>query len=111
MPLVRVNCPENSFTAEQKAKLAPLLVDALMRQEVDPVTEAGKEGTLCIFNEIATDNCFPGGKGPDLHTATPFWVVELLADAGFFNQTRRDAAQRKSRSICPPRPNSPVHST
>jgi hypothetical protein len=42
MPLIRVNCPENSLTAEQKAKLAPLLVDALMRQEVDPVTEAGK---------------------------------------------------------------------
>jgi hypothetical protein len=33
-----------------------------MRQEVDPVTEAGKEGTLLIFNEIATRNCFPGGK-------------------------------------------------
>ena len=93
MPLIRINCPENSFTAEQKAKLAPLLIDALMRQEVDPVTEAGKEGTLCIFNEIATQNCFPGGKGPDLHTARPFWVVELFADAGFFNQKRRDAAQ------------------
>ena len=93
MPLIRINCPENSFTAEQKAKLAPLLIDALMRQEVDPVTEAGKEGTLCIFNEIATDNCFPGGQGPDLHTTRPFWVVELFADAGFFNQKRRDAAQ------------------
>ena len=23
----------------------------------------------------------------------PFWVVELFADAGFFNQKRRDAAQ------------------
>jgi hypothetical protein len=48
--------PRNSLTAEQKAKLAPLLIDALMRQEVDPVTEAGKEGTLCVFNEIATHN-------------------------------------------------------
>ena len=54
MPLIRINCPENSLTAEQKAKLAPLLIDALMRQEVDPVTEAAKAGTFCIFNEIAT---------------------------------------------------------
>ena len=92
MPLIRINCPENSFTAEQKAKLAPLLIDALMRQEVDPVTEAGKDGTLLIFNEISTDNCFPGGK-VDLHTTRSFWVVELFADAGFFNQERRDAAQ------------------
>jgi len=92
MPLIRINCPENSLTAEQKAKLAPLLIDALMRQEVDPVTEAGKAGTFCIFNEIATRNCFPGGK-LDLHTEEPFWMVELYADAGFFNQKRRDAAQ------------------
>ena len=90
MPPIRINCPENSFTAEQKAKLAPLLIDALMRQEVDPVTEAGKEGTLLIFNEIARRNCFPGGK---LDPKRAFWVVELFADAGFFNQKRRDAAQ------------------
>ena len=60
MPLIRITCPQDSFTAEQKAKLVPLLIDALMRQEVDPVTEAGKDGTLCVFNEIATHNCFPG---------------------------------------------------
>jgi len=41
MPLIRINSPENAFTPEQKAKLAPLLIDALMRQEVDPVTDAG----------------------------------------------------------------------
>src|SRR5262245_46340903 len=39
MPLIRVTSPENSFTAEQKAQLAPLLVDAVMVEEVDPVTE------------------------------------------------------------------------
>jgi hypothetical protein len=70
----------------------PLLVDALMRQEVDPVTEAAKDGTLTIFNEIATHNFFPGAK-VDPHTTRPFWIVELFADAGFFNQKGRDAAQ------------------
>ena len=54
MPLIRINCPENSLTAEQKAKLAPLLIDALMRQEVDPVTEAGKEGTLYLQRDRDT---------------------------------------------------------
>jgi len=76
MPVIRINCPEDSLTAEQKAKLAPLLIDALMRQEVDPVTENGKQGTLLVFNEIATRNCFVGGKS-DVHTTKPFWVVAL----------------------------------
>jgi len=89
MPLIRINCPEGSLTPKQKSQLAPLLIDALMRQEVDPVTEAGKEGTLCFFNEAATHNCFPGGK----QAQGAWWVVELFADAGFFNQKRRDAAQ------------------
>jgi hypothetical protein len=43
-----------------------------------------------IFNEISTNNCFPAER----LTSTPqghFWVVELFADAGFFNQKRRDA--------------------
>jgi hypothetical protein len=34
------------LTPEQKRQPAPLIIDALMRQDVDPVTEAGKEGTL-----------------------------------------------------------------
>ena len=42
MPLIRINCPENSFTAEQKAKLAPLLIDALMRQEVTLLPKPGR---------------------------------------------------------------------
>jgi len=92
MPLIRINCPEGSLTPKQKSQLAPLLIDALMRQEVDPVTEAGKEGTLCFFSESAAHNCFPGGK-PYVEHKEPFWVVELFADAGFFNQKRRDAAQ------------------
>src|SRR5262249_19042188 len=92
MPLIRINCPEDSLTNDQKAKLAALLIDALMRQEVDPVTENGKQGTLLVFNEIAHRNCFVAGKA-DLDGTTPFWVVELFADAGFFNQKRRDTAQ------------------
>ena len=92
MPLIRINCPEGSLSSKQKSQLAPLLIDALMRQEVDPVTEAGKKGTACFFQEFPAHNCFPGGK-EDAETKEPFWVVELFADAGFFNQNRRDAAQ------------------
>ena len=44
MPLIRVTCPENSFTAEQEAELAPLLVEAVMVEEVDPVSEACGRG-------------------------------------------------------------------
>jgi Tautomerase enzyme len=34
MPFIRVNCPKGALTAEQKAKLAPRLVHALIRQEI-----------------------------------------------------------------------------
>jgi phenylpyruvate tautomerase PptA (4-oxalocrotonate tautomerase family) len=99
MPLIRINCPQNSFTAEQKAKLAPLLIampSCGRRLTLSPRLERRARfaclSTLCVFNEIATDNWSPGGN-VDLHTKRPFWVVELFADAGFFNQKRRDDAQ------------------
>jgi phenylpyruvate tautomerase PptA (4-oxalocrotonate tautomerase family) len=85
MPVIRVTCPENALTAEQKEKLAPLLIDAVMRQEVDPVTDEARMATFIAFNEIPQQNCFPGNN--------PFWLVEGFTAAGFFTQTRRDAAQ------------------
>ncbi|MGW7530154.1 tautomerase family protein [Streptomyces sp. NPDC054783] len=84
MPCIRVTCPENSLTAEQKEQLAPLLIDAVMVQEVDPVTEPARNGTFIVFNEIPQRNCFMGNE--------PFWLVEGITAAGFFNQKRREAA-------------------
>jgi phenylpyruvate tautomerase PptA (4-oxalocrotonate tautomerase family) len=62
MPVIRVSCPANALTAEQKAQLAPLLTDGVMGQEVDPVTDAGRDVTSLMFNEIADHNCFIGGR-------------------------------------------------
>jgi phenylpyruvate tautomerase PptA (4-oxalocrotonate tautomerase family) len=84
MPVIRVTCPENALTAEQKAKLAPLLIDGVMRQEVDPVTEVARNATFLVYNEIPQQNCFM--------TSEPFWLVEGITAAGFFTQQRRDAA-------------------
>ena len=33
MPIIRVTYPEKGLTNQQKDKLAPLLIDAVMRQE------------------------------------------------------------------------------
>ncbi|MBV9514950.1 MAG: hypothetical protein JO280_13065, partial [Mycobacteriaceae bacterium] len=85
MPLIRVTSPENSFSAEKKAELAPLLVDAVMVEEVDPVTEAARDAVFIVFNDVPRPNAF-GANGQ------PFWLVESFVDAGFFNQARRDAA-------------------
>jgi phenylpyruvate tautomerase PptA (4-oxalocrotonate tautomerase family) len=93
MPLIRVNCPANALTAEQKAQLAPLLTDGVMDQELDPVTDAGKEVTVLMFNEIAEHNCFIGDTPLAKHPGDTFWVVETIVAAGFFNQARRDAIQ------------------
>ncbi|MBV9689871.1 MAG: tautomerase family protein [Ktedonobacteraceae bacterium] len=84
MPVLRITCPEKALTAEQKEKLAPLLIDAVMLQEVDPITDEARNGTFIVFNEIPQQNCFLGKD--------PFWLVEAITAAGFFTQTRRDAA-------------------
>jgi phenylpyruvate tautomerase PptA (4-oxalocrotonate tautomerase family) len=35
MPFIRINCPKGALTEDQKAKLAPHLVEALIRQEIN----------------------------------------------------------------------------
>lgn len=93
MPFIRVNYPKHALTAEQKAKLAPLLVEALISQEIDPVTEIGRAATALMFNEIDEHNCFPGGVPLVEHPEKKFWIVEAVVAASFFNQARRDAMQ------------------
>jgi hypothetical protein len=44
-PAIRVTYSENALTADQKAELAPLLIDAVMLQEVNPITEAARHIT------------------------------------------------------------------
>ena len=86
MPLIRVTSPENSFSAEQKAQLAPLLVDAVMVEEVSPVTKAARDATFIVYHDVPRHDAI-GANGQ------PFWLVESFVDAGFFSQPRRDAAQ------------------
>jgi phenylpyruvate tautomerase PptA (4-oxalocrotonate tautomerase family) len=93
MPFIRVNCPKGALTADQKAKLAPRLVEALIRQEIDPVTEIGTAATGFFFNEIEVNNCFPGGVPLTEHPEKTFWTVEAFVAASFFSQPRRDEMQ------------------
>src|SRR5260370_18775947 len=95
MPIIRVTCPEKALTAEQKAQLAPLLTDGVMGQEIDPVTDTGRDLTSLMFNEIADHNCFIGGRPVDKpkHPGDTFWLVEIMVAAGFFDQARREAVQ------------------
>src|SRR5260370_13866890 len=66
-----------------------------MCQEVDPVTDAGRDVTSLMFNEIADHNCFIGGRPVEKpkHPGDTFWMVEIIVAAGFFNQARREAVQ------------------
>jgi phenylpyruvate tautomerase PptA (4-oxalocrotonate tautomerase family) len=84
MPVIRVTYPENALTDKQKEALAPLLIDAVMLQEVAPVTEAARDATFIAYNEIPKKDCYLSKE--------PFWLVEGFTAAGFFNQKRRDAA-------------------
>src|SRR5258708_34128107 len=97
MPVIRVSCPANALTAEQKAQLAPLLTDGVMGQEIDPVTDAGRDITSLMLNEIADHNCFIGGRPVDKpkHPGATFWEGEIMVAAGSFNQPRREAVQTR----------------
>jgi phenylpyruvate tautomerase PptA (4-oxalocrotonate tautomerase family) len=70
MPTIRgVNCPKGAHSSEQKPTLAPPLVQALIRQGIDPVTEIGTAATGFFFNEFDVENWFPGGfRRPSIPT-------------------------------------------
>ena len=85
MPVIRVTYPEGGLTDKQKEALAVPLIDAVMIQEVDPVNEVARNATFIVYNEIPKKNCYVSKE--------PFWLVEGMTAAGFFNQARRDEAQ------------------
>jgi phenylpyruvate tautomerase PptA (4-oxalocrotonate tautomerase family) len=62
IPVIRVTCPENVLTAQQKEQFAPLLIDAVMTQEVDPVTDVARNATFLVYNEVPQQNCFMGNE-------------------------------------------------
>jgi phenylpyruvate tautomerase PptA (4-oxalocrotonate tautomerase family) len=60
MPLIRVNCPKGALSADQKAALAPRPVQALIRQEIGPITELGTAATGFFFNEVDVERLLFG---------------------------------------------------
>ena len=93
MPYIRVNCLTGMLNAPNKAKLAARLVDIVMGQEIDPLTDIGRAATPVMFNEIDAFNWFPGGAPLDEHPEKTFFIVEAVVAASFFSQPRRDALQ------------------
>jgi phenylpyruvate tautomerase PptA (4-oxalocrotonate tautomerase family) len=61
MPTSGVDCPNAAHGSEQKATLAPRLAQALIRREIDPVTEIGMAATGFLFNKLDVENWIPGG--------------------------------------------------
>jgi hypothetical protein len=68
-------------------------VEALISQEIDPVTEIGREATGFMINEIDVHNCFPGGLPLTENPTKTFRTAEAFVAASFFTQPRRDAMQ------------------
>jgi phenylpyruvate tautomerase PptA (4-oxalocrotonate tautomerase family) len=95
MPHIRVSCPKGSLNLKQKAELAKRMVYALIRQEIDPVTDIGTAATGCFFNEIDVENCFQGGVPLTQHPERVFWTVECIVAESYFSQPRRDALQKE----------------
>lgn len=66
-------------------KLAPLLVEVLISQEIDPVTEIGGAATGFMFNEIDVDSYCRGGVPLAENLEETFRTVEALVAASFFS--------------------------
>lgn len=58
MPYIRVNCLEGALTPPKKAKLAAALVEIVMGQEIEPMTDIGRAATPVMFSEIDAHNWF-----------------------------------------------------
>ena len=93
MPHIRVNCLTGALTPPKKAKLAAALVEIVMGQEIEPMTEIGRAATPVMFSEIDAHNWFPGGQPLVEHPQKTFFIVEAVVAASFFSQPRRDALQ------------------
>lgn len=93
MPYIRINCLTGVLKHAQKIKLASHLVDIVMGQEIEPLTEIGRAATPVFFNEIDESNWFPGGLPLIEHPEKTFFIVEVVVAASFFSQPRRDAVQ------------------
>ena len=93
MPYIRVNCLEGALTPPKKAKLAAALVEIVMGQEIEPMTDIGRAATPVMFSEIDAHNWFPGGQPLVEHPEKVFFIVEAVVAASFFSQPRRDALQ------------------
>jgi phenylpyruvate tautomerase PptA (4-oxalocrotonate tautomerase family) len=74
MPFIRVNCPKGAHSSEHKATLAPRPVQALIRQEIDLLTEIGTAATGFFFNELDVENWRPGGVPLSEHPDKVFWI-------------------------------------
>jgi phenylpyruvate tautomerase PptA (4-oxalocrotonate tautomerase family) len=93
MPYIRVNCLEGALTPPKKAKLAAALVEIVMGQEIEPMTDIGRAATPVMFSEIDAHNWFSGGQPLVEHPEKVFFIVEAVVAASFFSQPRRDALQ------------------
>jgi phenylpyruvate tautomerase PptA (4-oxalocrotonate tautomerase family) len=95
MPYIRVNCLTGALKHAQKVKLAARLVEIVMGQEIEPLTEIGRAATPVFFEEISEHNWFPGGLPLVEHPEKTFFIVEAVVAASFFSQPRRDVVQRE----------------
>jgi hypothetical protein len=49
-------------------------VQALIRQDIDPVTETAMAPTGFFFDQLEVENCFPGGVLSSEHPDKVFWI-------------------------------------
>ena len=55
MPYIRVNCLAGALTPAKKAQLAAALVEIVMGQEIEPMTEiGGRQHRLCSAKSMHT---------------------------------------------------------
>ena len=99
MPLIRINCPEDALTAEQKAKLATVLGDDGTSTDFggQHIAPAYMKGFYCLFIEIPE-----GSWGSYGHTLSAMDIAKIAGtdqNLARFKELQENTAKLKAARV------------
>jgi phenylpyruvate tautomerase PptA (4-oxalocrotonate tautomerase family) len=90
MPLVTLHHPKNSLTPDQKAQLGEELTNVLLMIEGGQDTPGGRSIAWVMFNEIAEDSWYVGGRLDDKFVSpSGKFLAIVTVPEGSMNQERK----------------------
>jgi phenylpyruvate tautomerase PptA (4-oxalocrotonate tautomerase family) len=97
MPIIRVNHPAGTLSADQKSVLASRIGRSIMSVEMgdDNVTKTAEDIVLVQYSETPHSAWLIGGISRQDVELTDAYVVEIIVAAGFFTAALRAEVHRR----------------